>query len=344
MLQQTTVVAAAPCWERFLARFPDVRALAAADEADVLCAWSGLGYYRRARDLHAAARLIVAKANGRLPRTRNAWQELPGVGPYTAGAIASIALGEIVPAVDANARRVLVRLLCAAPEEASALRGRALEAVAAALVDPHRPGDWNQALMDLATAVCRPGAPACSICPLSGQCRARAAGIAAVVPPAAARRAPVAVRLSLLVLEMAGAILLVPPGTAPLASLPVASRSVRDDFKPLYRGLFGLPATPWYAARDAEIGRDDGFARLAARAWRDWAGLARGAAGSVGEAGTVKHAITTFRLDVAVTRLQWLDKEAPAVCPAGSVWRRPDGPFPPLSSLATKALRCAGVT
>ena len=112
MLQQTTVATVIPYWERFMARLPDVGALAAADESEVLTLWSGLGYYRRARSLHQAARQIAADHAGRLPTDAVGWRALPGVGDYTAGAVASIGAGERVPAVDANARRVLTRWLC----------------------------------------------------------------------------------------------------------------------------------------------------------------------------------------------------------------------------------------
>ncbi|MBE0564675.1 MAG: A/G-specific adenine glycosylase, partial [Krumholzibacteria bacterium] len=121
MLQQTTVATVVPYWERFLARFPDVAALAAADEAEVLSLWSGLGYYRRARMLHAAARLLVDRQAGRLPADHAGWAALPGVGDYAAGAIASIGLGERVPALDANARRVLVRWCAADPVAAAGM-------------------------------------------------------------------------------------------------------------------------------------------------------------------------------------------------------------------------------
>jgi A/G-specific adenine glycosylase len=159
MLQQTRVAAAIPYYERFLARFPDVRALARARLDEVLALWSGLGYYRRARHLHAAARIV---AKGALPRTEEEWRELPGVGPYAAAAIASIAFGERAAAVDGNVVRVLSRL--------HAIERGPVGDLARAWLSPRAPGDHNQALMELGATVCTPRAPACPRCPLSSFC------------------------------------------------------------------------------------------------------------------------------------------------------------------------------
>ncbi len=190
MLQQTQVVAATPYFERFVSRFPDVQALAAAPLDAVLKAWEGLGYYARARNLHAAARRVCREHGGRLPATAAGWRALPGVGPYTAAAIASISAGEPVPAVDGNVVRVMTRLL--AIEEDStrpALRAR-LESTLAAILPRRRAGDFNQALMELGALVCRPRRPACAGCPLRRACRARAGGLTDRLPlrPARARR------------------------------------------------------------------------------------------------------------------------------------------------------------
>jgi A/G-specific adenine glycosylase len=164
MLQQTTVAAVVPYFERWMRLFPDVRRLAESAEQDVLAAWQGLGYYRRARNLRAGARLIVEHG---WPRGYRDWLEVPGVGKYTAGAIASIALGERVPAVDGNVARVHARLFAGEG---------CVSSWAQALADCPRPGDVNQALMDLGATVCRPASPECGACPLRSQCRAHQQG------------------------------------------------------------------------------------------------------------------------------------------------------------------------
>ncbi len=161
MLQQTRVVAAIPYYERFLARFPDVHALAKARLDDVLALWSGLGYYRRARHLHEASRLVSRQG---FPRTEAEWRELPGIGPYAAAAISSIAFGERAAAVDGNVVRVLSRL--------HATRGPVRE-LAEAWLPRRSPGDFNQAVMELGATVCTPKAPVCPRCPLSPSCRGR---------------------------------------------------------------------------------------------------------------------------------------------------------------------------
>jgi A/G-specific adenine glycosylase len=181
MLQQTRVETVIPYYKRWLERFPTVRALAEASLDDVLLAWQGLGYYRRARLLHRAACLILEKSNGELPGAYRELRDLPGVGEYTAGAVASIAFGEAVPAVDGNVRRILARLFDE-PEPTPAWS----RSVAQALVDRIRPGDFNQALMDLGATVCSPRRPDCDACPLEGLCEAKARGTVEERP----RRAP----------------------------------------------------------------------------------------------------------------------------------------------------------
>jgi A/G-specific adenine glycosylase len=171
MSQQTRIDTVIPYYERWMARFPDVAALADAPIDDVLKQWEGLGYYSRARNLHAAARLVRERHAGAVPRTCDALRDLPGVGEYTAGALASIAYGVPAPAVDGNARRVLARLLDEPDPSPARLRD-----VAAALVPDDRPGDFNQAVMELGAQVCTPRAPRCGNCPLSDLCAARAAG------------------------------------------------------------------------------------------------------------------------------------------------------------------------
>lgn len=185
MLQQTRVETVLGYYDTWLERFPDVEALAAATPDDVLKAWEGLGYYRRARNLQGAARVVREELGGELPSTYEGLRALPGVGEYTAGAVASIAFGEQVPAVDGNVRRVLSRLYDEPAPTAPWLRERAGE-----LVDPVRPGDWNQALMELGATVCTPRGPRCDRCPVAEWCLARERGTQEERPAPVAKRAP----------------------------------------------------------------------------------------------------------------------------------------------------------
>lgn len=174
MLQQTQVATVVDYYQRFLTAFPSPAALAAAPLEQVLAVWQGLGYYRRARALHAAAQ-VVAEAGGMLPQDRDGWLALPGIGDYTAGAVASIAHGERVPAVDGNVERVLSRLLALPGDPRDGQPGRILRAAAADLVPASAPGDWNQALMELGARICTP-VPDCAACPVAAHCRALADG------------------------------------------------------------------------------------------------------------------------------------------------------------------------
>ena len=164
MLQQTRVAAVIVHYHEFLRRFPTVQKLAAAKEASVLAAWSGLGYYRRARMLHAAAKMIVRNLGGRFPETAAGWRELPGIGRYTAAAIASIAFGEPVAVVDGNVERVLQRM------SGERMAGESVWRSAQDLLDQQRPGDFNQAMMELGATVCTPRSPACLTCPIEEMC------------------------------------------------------------------------------------------------------------------------------------------------------------------------------
>lgn len=189
MLQQTQVRTVVGYWQPFLDRFPTPAALARASEEQVLAAWSGLGYYRRARALHAGARAVVLRHGGRLPRDPRLLRELPGVGRYTAGAIASIAFGLGEPVLDGNVRRVLSRLLALdARRVGTANADRRLWEVAGKLARLAEPGTLNQALMELGALVCTPRDPACARCPLRAPCRARRRGNPETYPPPRARR------------------------------------------------------------------------------------------------------------------------------------------------------------
>lgn len=215
MLQQTRVETVRGYYEPWLERFPNVDALAEADDDDVLKAWEGLGYYRRARNLHRAARVVREQCDGSIPSSYDALRALPGVGDYTAGAVASIAFGHRVPAVDGNVRRVLARLLDVAEPKPAWLRERAAE-----LVDDDRPGDWNQALMELGATICKPRAPECGACPVSEWCAARAAGTQSLRPAAPSRREVPTAIIVLAVLHRGGTVLVAKrPPTGLLAAM-----------------------------------------------------------------------------------------------------------------------------
>lgn len=231
MLQQTTVAVVIPYFERFLARFPTVQALADADEAEVMAAWAGLGYYARARNLHACARRV--RDRGGFPRDLDGLRALPGIGAYTAAAVASIAFGVPAVPVDGNVERVASRVFAvtdplpgARPAVAAAAARLGEQAAARA-----RPADFTQALFDLGATLCTPGTPACALCPWFEPCEARRRGIAPELP----RKAPKAARPSRFgahfwLMDAAGRVLL-----------------RRRPPKGLLGGMLELPGTPWRA-------------------------------------------------------------------------------------------------
>jgi len=188
MLQQTQVDTVIPYYSRFLKLFPDVRALASAPLEDVLKAWENLGYYSRARHLHEAAKMIVHDFNGRIPDTPGEIRKLPGIGPYSAGAILSIAYGKPHPAVDGNVRRILSRLFALHKPVDDAREQKKLFVLAASLVPIKNPGDFNQALMDLGATICKPKNPDCHMCPVQELCLAYRNGMQDVLP--VARKTP----------------------------------------------------------------------------------------------------------------------------------------------------------
>ena len=229
MLQQTTAATVARRYPAFVARFPNLRALAEADEQQVLHAWQGLGYYRRARALHACARVVMDEHGGRLPEHEHALRRLPGIGPYTVAAVRAIAFEQPAVPVDGNVLRVMARLHgIEAPLPAAARR---LSDLAGELARPGRPGDVAQALMDLGATVCRPLAPRCERCPWQNDCRARRAGSAERLPRRAARAVrPVRRGLAFLLSRPDGEILF-------------RKRAVDG----LLGGMHELPSSPWAA-------------------------------------------------------------------------------------------------
>lgn len=184
MLQQTRAGSVVPYYRRWMERFPDVDALAGADLDEVLRLWRGLGYYARARNAHRCAQQVRDAWGGAFPSSADRLKKLPGIGPYTAAAVASIAFGEAVPAVDGNVRRVVARLFDLPDPPFAEVRNRAAD-----LMDTARPGDFNEAMMELGATVCTPRSPSCGACPVAAGCRARAAGTVAERPLPRRRRA-----------------------------------------------------------------------------------------------------------------------------------------------------------
>ena len=244
MLQQTTVAAVIPHFERFTARWPTVEALAAAEDGAVMAAWAGLGYYARARNLLACARAVAGQ--GGFPDTEPGLRALPGVGAYTAAAVAAIAFGHPAVVVDGNVERVMARLHAVLAPLPGARRE--LREHAAALTPAHRPGDHAQAVMDLGATVCTPRRPACGICPWMARCAGRRAGLAETLP----RRAPRA------------------PRPARRGTLWIARRAdgawllERRPPRGMLGGTLGWPGTPWEAGggRPGRSGEPGGSGRL----------------------------------------------------------------------------------
>jgi A/G-specific adenine glycosylase len=212
MLQQTRVAAVIPYYERFVDRFPNVRALAEAPEEEVLRHWSGLGYYSRARNLQKAARQIVAQHAGQFPTKLVEALALPGIGNYTAAAILSIAYGEKLAVLDGNVARVLTRLGAVRGDLRESRRWQELQEVADAYLEPESPGDWNQAMMELGATLCTPKSPQCLLCPVAQFCEGRKLGLAESLPEKRKKRVTVEVTLAAVVfLDAEGLTFLLPP-------------------------------------------------------------------------------------------------------------------------------------
>ena len=208
MLQQTRVATVVEYFPRFVERFPDVGALARAPLGDVLAAWSGLGYYRRARALHGGARFVVEQLGGELPSTPEELVRIPGVGPYTAGAIASVAFGVPAPLVDGNVARVLSRLFALDVDPTRGPGKRQIWERAASLVPARAPGAFNEALMELGATVCTPTSPRCALCPLAEPCEGRRRGDAEDLPRVPKKRPPARVFAGAVVVRQRGMVLL----------------------------------------------------------------------------------------------------------------------------------------
>ncbi len=201
MLQQTRIAAVLPYYHRFLKQFPTVESLARAPQDKVLQLWSGLGYYSRARNLHRAAKDIVAHHQGKFPQTLEAALALPGVGHYTAAAVLSIAYDQLFAVLDGNVARVLARLGAVRGDLRAPTRWRQLGETAQQILPPSAPGDWNQALMELGETICTPQIPRCDACPISRSCLARARNLTREIPAPRMKRAPVKIRIAAAILR-----------------------------------------------------------------------------------------------------------------------------------------------
>jgi A/G-specific adenine glycosylase len=235
MLQQTGVATVVPYFRRFMRRFPDLATLGAASEDEVTALWSGLGYYARARNLRRAAQMVVAEHGGKIPATETELRALPGIGPYTAAAVAAIAFGARAFALDGNAIRVMARLSGeASPIELASTKAR-LHARGLGEVPPVRAGDFNQAVMELGATVCTPRRPRCGECPIAAGCAARATGNAEALPIRLPRRERPRVRIVCTCLVDGGRVLVVKrpsgllAGTWSLPEAPSRARSVRAE-------------------------------------------------------------------------------------------------------------------
>jgi A/G-specific adenine glycosylase len=249
MLQQTTVKAVIPFYERFLVRWPTIEKLATADLEEVLAAWAGLGYYSRARNLHKCAQAVVAEHGGQFPRTEADLVGLPGIGPYTAAAIAAIAFGEAATPVDGNIERVVSRLFAFKRPLPSAKRE--LKRLAESLTPQRRAGDFAQAMMDLGATVCSPRRPSCLMCPLQQDCHAHALGIEEQLPVKLAKPdRPVRYGTAFLALREDGQVLLRKRAEAGLLGgmLEIPSTDWGDDWLPVDLALTAQPVrADWWA-------------------------------------------------------------------------------------------------
>lgn len=275
MLQQTQVATVIPYYERWMQRFPSVAALAAATEPEVLHAWQGLGYYSRARSLRNGARAVVERFGGQLPRSAAALRSLPGIGPYSAGAIASIAYDLPEPIVDGNVLRVLCRLQCLRGDPRRAPLQQLLWALARAYVPAKGARDFNQGLMELGATVCTPKAPDCARCPLRRACRARQAGLTGELPELPKRAPATAVEMAAAVVARGQRVLLV---------------RLADD-APRWSGMWLFPA--------AELGTSEPPAAGAERAVREAVGLG---VRDLRPLTVVRHTVTRFRIRLHVFR------------------------------------------
>jgi A/G-specific adenine glycosylase len=307
MLQQTTVKAVIPYYRKFLARWPTVADLRAADLNEVLAAWAGLGYYSRARNLHACAVAVVERHGGRFPADEAALAALPGIGAYTAAAIAAIAFGLPATAVDGNVERVVARLF--AVEEPLPGAKAEIKRLAAGLTPRERPGDFTQGLMDLGSGLCAPRTPSCLVCPINAHCLGYRRGIAALLPMKAPKKdRPSRYGAAFLAVRRDGAVLL-----------------RRRPAKGLLGGMLEVPSSEWIGER---VDGETAFRATPLDApWRKLAG-------------TVSHTFTHFHLELDV----YVAADRADAAPPGCAWyAQADLPDEALPSVMRKVLSHAEI-
>jgi len=311
MLQQTTVAAVVPYFNRFMARFPTVSDLAAADESEVLKHWQGLGYYRRARHLHAAAKKVVAERGGVFPDDPEFWESLPGVGRYILGAVMSQAFERRMPIVEANSLRVLSRVFGSRLDPRGGDGLKWVWRTAEEVLPKRRVGDFNQALMELGALVCTPANPKCGECPLRKQCVANRDGLQAVIPPPKAKKDTVTVREVCVVLRRNGRVLL---GQRP----PTADR---------WANMWELPR--------GVVNDDEDIPTAALRVAQEKLGVTATADGVLA---SVRHGVTRFDITLTAvevatrkrafggggfyTEWRWVDANEASECPMSTPQRK----------------------
>ena len=309
MLQQTRVETVLPYFERFIARFPDIQSLAQAEQAEVFRLWEGLGYYSRARNLHKAAKVLMDEHDGEFPSTMKELESLPGIGRYTAAAIASIAFNLPVAAVDGNIKRIYARLLNYPEIYGSPVFEKTIAHFAQEILPPDRPGDFTQALMDLGSAICTPRQPNCLTCPLQSDCLAFQNGTQAELP--------------------------LKPKKAPIPHYDVCVAIIEENGKILLRKRpeKGLLAGLWEYPGGKFESSDENFEACLQREIKEKTGLIIRLDAKLG---VFKHAYTHFKISVHAwpatsikyTEIQlppefsWISIKDLADCPMGKVARR----------------------
>ena len=316
MLQQTQVATVEDYFERFMAAFPSIEALARADEQEVLRLWEGLGYYRRARQLHQAAEVIVRQHGGSFPRDAESVRRLPGIGRYTAGAILSIVFDAREPILEANTSRLFSRLLAYRGDPAKAAGGRLLWAMAEILLPRRHTGAFNQALMELGSQVCLPRVPRCEACPVASLCRARAEGLEAEIPAVKAKRPPERRHEAAVIIRRRGRVLLV--------RCPEGGR---------WAGLWDFPRFPVHAEHPDALRRE-------------LIGGVRRQTGVQIEPGshlkTIKHGVTRFRITLDCYEARYVAAPDGKAGAAEMRWLRPaELAAVPLSTTGRKLSRLA---
>lgn len=325
MLQQTRVAAVIPYYERFLERFPNVHALAAAPEGEVLRLWSGLGYYGRARRLRKAAQKIVAEHGGEFPARLEEVHELPGIGDYTAAAILSIAFNQNHAVLDGNVARVLARLEAVRDGLRGSQQWQKLQESADAYLDAKSPGDWNQAMMELGATVCTPKSPQCLLCPVAQFCEARKRGIAELLPEKEKKHAALEIELASAVFaDENGWTLLLPPPKGQ------DNESLADYIPAIVSNLWHFPTVSAAGDPAAKLRRHLG----------NLISHRRNGNMRFIEAGEVRHAVTYRAITVHAFRVNV--KKLPRIRGAGRVPLQ-EVTVLPVSNLTRKVARAAAL-